>query len=427
MNPKAASEQFETQQRIAAVTAVAMANVWRRVGDDFDAGWANVRPQAIATMQLGRAATIHRASPYIADVLRETGQAAAPVGVLNPGRFLEYAPNGMPVSVTLDAAPLKAKHAIAAGMSVMEARALVGRWLTGTTLTMLADTRRDVYQADIIQRPTVTGYVRMVHAGACNRCIILAGKWFRWNKGFARHPNCYCTHIPAAEKSSGDLTTDPYEHFNSMDEKSQNRTFGKNQAQAVRDGADIYRVVNSKTAGMTTVGGSTARGVPNRRTLADIYAHDKNRQHVISNLEYHGWITGPQKAGGNIVGNLPTDARILAAGPGRGTYTLAGQTAETNRAKVYDAVKSGARDPLERATMTAAERRLFDAHYRAEWARAGYKPNTIGANYADRGLGLKPISSAEAARIEQSFQTELARAIADTKSPDVRRLAGLLG
>ena len=67
MNPKAASEQFDTQQRIAAVTAVAMANAWRRVGDDFDAGWANVRPQAIATMQLGRAATIHRASPYIAE------------------------------------------------------------------------------------------------------------------------------------------------------------------------------------------------------------------------------------------------------------------------------------------------------------------------------------------------------------------------
>lgn len=427
MNPKAASEQFDTQQRIAAVTAVAMANAWRRVGDDFDAGWSNVRTQAIATMQLGRAATIHRASPYIADVLRGTGQAAAPVGVLNPARFLEYAPNGMPVSATLDAAPLKAKHAVGLGMSAFQARELVGRWLTGTSLTMLADTRRDVYQADIIQRPTVTGYVRMVHAGACNRCIILAGKWFRWNDGFERHPNCYCTHIPAAEQTSGDLRTDPYEYFHSLDEKAQNRAFGKHQAQGIRDGGDIYRVVNSKTAGMSTVGGATSRGVPNRRTLADIYSHDRNRTHVISNLEHHGWITGPQVAGGNIRGNLPTDARVLAAGPGRGTYAVGGRTIETNRSKTYRAVESGVRDPLERATMTAAERRLYDAHYRAQWARAGYSPSSVGANSADRGLGLRPISATDAARIEQLYQTERFRALTDTKSDSVRRLAELLG
>lgn len=427
MIPKAASEQFDTQQRIAAVTAAAVANAWRRVGDDFDAGWANVRTQAVATVQLGRAATIHRASPYVSDVLRGTGQAAAPVGVLNPARFLEYAPNGMPINATLDAAPLKAKRAVAMGATAFQARELVGRWLTGTSLTMLADTRRDVYQADIIQRPTVTGYVRLVHAGACSRCIILAGKWFRWNDGFERHPNCYCTHIPAAEQVSGDFRTDPYKYFRSLDEKTQDRVFGKYQAQGIRDGGDIYRVVNSKTAGMSTVGGATSRGVPNRRTLADIYIHDRNRTHVISNLEHHGWITGPQVAGGNIRGNLPTDARVLAAGPGRGTYTIAGQTAETNRSKIYRAVDSGVRDPLERATMTAAERRLYDAHYRAQWARAGYSPNSVGANSADRGLGLRPISATDAARIEQLYQAERYRALTDTQSDSVRRLAELLG
>jgi len=426
MIPQSSSDQLQTQQRIAAVTAGAVANAWRRVGEDFDAGWANVRASAVNTLQLGRAATIHRAAPYVSDVLRETGQAAPPVGILNPGRFLEYAPNGMPITATLDAAPLKAKRAVAMGATALQARELVGRWLTGTSLTMLADTRRDVYQADIIQRPTVTGYVRMVHAGACNRCIILAGKWFRWNKGFDRHPHCYCTHIPAAEQTSGDLRTDPYEYFRSLDEKTQDRVFGKNQAQGIRDGGDIYRVVNSKTAGMSTVGGTTSRGVPNRRTLADIYSHDRNRTHVISNLEHHGWITGPQVAGGNIRGNLPTDARVLAAGPGRGTYAVGGRTIETNRSKTYRAVESGVRDPLERATMTAAERRLYDAHYRAQWARSGYSPNTIGANSADRGLGLRPISQSEAARIEATFQSEHARALLDTKSESVRRLAELL-
>lgn len=425
--PNSSIRQYDRQQQIAAVTVAAMRRIALRMGDDFDAGWWRLRAQAVQTLQLGRAAAIHAAVPYTSAVLAETGQAGAPAGAIVPTTFLAYAPSGAPVTETLDVLPMKAKQAVAGGATAVEARIAAASWLGRVAYTMLADTSRDVYQADMISRPQVTGYVRMVAPGACSRCIILAGKRFLWNQGFQRHPNCNCRHIPASEALAGDMTTDPYAYFKSLTDAEQEKVFGKVQAQAIRDGADIYRVENTRLRGLGTAAGNRRYGTPYRSTLEDIYSRDPDRRFVIENLRYHGYITGPQTAGGNILGNDPA-RRILEAGRGRGTYTVGGQTVTTARAARYDALTTGTRDPLNRATMTAAEKRLYDANYRAQWASAGYRPNTIGANSADRGLGLRPITSEEAARVASTLQRELAVATDTTQTPEsVRELARLLG
>ena len=425
--PQAAIRQYQRQQELAAITVKALTRLWALAGTEFDAGWRHIRPRAVETLQLGRAATIHAAMPYTSAVLAETGQSGAASGALVPAAFLAAAPDGFPVTDTLDSLPIRAKQAVARGASTMEARAAASAWLSGVALTMLADTRRGIYEADMVQRPKVTGYVRMLNAPSCPRCVILAGKRFLWNQGFQRHPRCDCIHIPASEQVAGDLTTDPYEYFNSMSEKDQDRWFGKHNAQAVRDGADIYRVENIRMRGLGTAAGNKRFGTPNRRTVEDIYSHDRDRKFVIENLKHHGYITGPQTAGGNILGNDPA-ARILAGGRGRGTYTVGGQTVTTSRASKYDALVSGRRDPLNRATMTAAERRLYDANYRAQWARAGYRPNSVGANSADRGLGLRPITQREAAYAREALLKQLAIANDSSRSPaQVRELARLLG
>ncbi len=743
VTPSSAISQYDRQQQIAAVTVASMRRLALQLGDDFDAGWWRLRARAEQTLQLGRAAAIHAAVPYTSSVLAETRQPGVPVGAIVPAGFLAAAPNGEPVLATLDALPVKAKNAVAGGATSLEARIAAASWLGRVAMTMLADTSRDVYQADMISRPQVTGYVRMVAPGACSRCIILAGKRFLWNQGFQRHPNCFpagvvvngpsvdaaarrwyegelvtlttasgqelpvtgnhpiltsrgwvpanlikegdyvvrstqpegatplvipdhnqvpsliedvwsslsvnglervpttaedfhgdgqdgevsivhadssllhggesslgehleelglalgvaggislgvqgvselgdlwngahscstvggsdlelaliggsgfvalnrsisgaatlgaglgenlgdytsadsvlsgesvfgraggvllndlgsrhgvgfmaprwdapgrtfsgesvegyarvgsdllrrlsgqveldrvvhavsrdfsghvysltssegwhvanslivsncnCRHIPASEALAGDMTTDPYAHFKSLSEGQQDRVFGKHNAQAIRDGADIYRVENIRMRGLGTAAGNKRFGTPNRRTIEDIYSHDRDRKFVIENLRYHGYITGPQTAGGNILGNDPA-GRILAAGRGRGTYTVGGQIVTTGRAARYDALVSGTRDPLNRATMTATERRLFDAHYRAQWADAGYRPNTIGANSADRGLGLRPITPEEASRAASTLRQQVAIAADPTQSPEsVRELARILG
>lgn len=409
---------------VAAVTTQALNRLWARTSTEFDAAWAGIRSRVFTVLQLGRAATVHAAIPYTGEVLAETKQVGVPSGALIPKAFLDTAPNGFPVMDTLDSLPVRAKQAVARGLPPLEAQRAAGKWLTGVSLTMLADTRRDVYQADIIQRPQVTGYVRMLNPPSCDLCVILAGKRFLWNQGFQRHKNCDCTHIPASEALAGDLTTDPYAYFRSLTEAEQNATFGKVQADAVRDGADIYRVTNTRARGLGTAAGNARYGTP-VRSLESIYRHDKSRRFVVENLRYHGYITGPQTPGGNILGNDPV-GRVLAAGRGSGRVATA-------RAARFDAVVTGRRDPLNRATMTAAEKRLYDAHYRAMWADAGYRPNTVGANSADRGLGLRPVTPAESARAQDELQKQLARTYATDSNgrfvePDqVRDLARLLG
>ena len=426
--PRAAVEQYERQQVIAAITVKAMLRIWRQAGPDFEASWMAVRRPMLARLQLGRAASVHAAMQYTSTVLEATGQRGTPFGALIPSAFLEAEPNGMPVGTTLDSVPVKAKVAIRSGASVAEALAAASTFISGVGLTNLADTRRDVYQADMVQRPRVTGYVRMLNPPSCARCVILAGKRFQWNQGFRRHPRCDCIHIPASESVAGDMTVDPYAYFNSLSEKDQAKYFGKVQAQAVRDGADIYRVVNLGQKGLGTAAGNARYGTPFKRTLEDIYKRGGSREIIISNLEYHGWITGPQTAGGNIIGNDPL-GRILAAGRGQGTYRVGSEVVTTARAARFDAAMTGTRDPLNRATMTAAEKRLYDAHYRAEWAKAGYRPNSVGANSADRGLGLRPIAPDETQRAYERLRIELA-ALDDPESgiPDsVRDLARILG
>lgn len=429
MIPQATIRQYDRQQEIARVTAERLRRLIVRMGPDFDAGWRLVRGRAVQTVQLGRAAAIHASIPYTSDVLAETGQPGAPVGSVLPAGFMASAPNGLPVEATFDAVPVKAKQAVAGGATVTGALAAAASWAGRAVATMLADTSRDVHQADMIARPQVRGYVRMVSAGACSRCIILAGKWFRWNEGFERHPGCNCRHIPASENVAGDVMTDPYEYFKSLSDAEQDRVFGKANAQAICDGADIFRVENVRMRGMSVAGRDDLvqyAGV-RRRTVADIYARDPDRRFVVENLKHHGYITGPQNPDGNIRGNDPYSA-ILARGRGRGTYAVGGQTVTTARAARYDAVVSGVRDPLNRATMTAAERRLYDAAYRARWADAGYRPGSVGANSADRGLGLRPISP-EAARIaRETLRKQLAIASDANQSPEsVRLLAQLLG
>lgn len=88
------------------------------------------------------------------------------------------------------------------------------------------------------------GYVRMLTPPSCDRCVILAGRWYRWNKGFERHPMCDCVHIPAAESKAQDITVDPMEYFDSLSEADQNKYFGKANSLAIREGADITQVVN---------------------------------------------------------------------------------------------------------------------------------------------------------------------------------------
>lgn len=418
MLPEASANQYRAQQAITGTTAKAVSRLWSRMGTDFDVSWSTIAPQMREVVETGRAAAVAVAVPYTASVLAETGQVAEPIGPLAPAAFLASAPDGRPIGSMLEQSVVKAKVAVGSGMTPDRALFAAGQWLTMATLTTLADTRRMVYQADIIQRPTLTGFTRMLNPPSCKDCAILAGKWFRWNTGFERHPNCDCIHIPAAENIAGDLRTDPNALFDSMTPAEQEKTFGRSEARALREGADIYKVVNQSNRKLSTANSA----------IDTIYRNAGTRTNAVKMLQEQGFILG---RGRTVIPRSPgvrTDAQIIAAGRGQGAVSIAGQQVTTARAARFDAASTGQRDPLIRSTMTAAERRLYDAHYRLEYAlRTGNVPRAIGQSSADIYAQAIPVTPQRMAELRKELQTQIALLNRSSTPESVRRLARLLG
>lgn len=166
-------------------------------------------------------------------------------------------------------------------------------------LTQISDAGRAGGAVSIAARPKVTGYVRMLVPPSCSRCAILAGRVYRYNAGFARHPRCDCRAIPATESTARHLTTDPRAYFDSLDVAQQERLFTKAGAQAIRDGADMAQVVNARRGMATAQVGServlaTRAGATRGRvrlmpeTIMQIAGSD--RLEAIRLLRLHGYL-----------------------------------------------------------------------------------------------------------------------------------------
>ena len=431
MLPQSSADQYKRQQQIALLTVTAAGKLWQGMDDDFTASWTRVGADITAVAQTGRLAAATVAASYLPAVLAETNQDGTAYGEIVPAAFISAAPDGRSMSTLLDESVIKARVAVAGGRTSSEALLEAGRWLTGTLLTVMADTGRAVNAADIAQRPSITGYTRMLNPPSCSRCAILAGKWFRWNEGFLRHPRCDCRHIPSSEDTAGDLRTDPYEYFNSLSKDDQAKIFGRIDARAIEAGGDIYRVVNigHKTKagwsgrGLATAKGHLRYGTPSRMTVDDIFRTAGTRTNAIRMMEEEGYITGPQIRGGNILGNGP-------AAQGFGQLGKGGKAKAATDA-VLQANATGVRDPLNRYTMTAAERRLYDAKTRLDIGRTGIWPQSVGANSADKYSPTRPITAGQLSTLQRELANQRKKLAAEMNkpggAPSLERLARALG
>lgn len=415
--PQAALDFYSHEQQIAAATVMASMKLWRRMGTDFDQSWSRVGPKVAEVVAVGRAASAASAVQYTPSLLAETNQDAPAYGTVNTKKFLSSAPDGRSMDSLLDETVIRSKVAVASGLAASEALEVGERWLSGTLLTVMADTRRSVVGADIAQRPSIAGYTRMLNAPSCSRCVILAGKWFRWNQGFQRHPRCDCIHVPSVTEAFAreeGFVSDPYEYFNSLSKEQQEKVFGRIEARAIRDGGDIFRVENTRLRGLGTAKGNLRYGTPSKMTVDDIYRTAGTRANAIRMMEREGFITGPQVSGGNVLG-----VREGFGALGKGGKAKAASDA------VNAARATGKRDPLNRYTMTAAERRLYDAKYRLDVGKTGVWPQSVGQNSADRYSRPRAITAGELALLERTYKAEIAKL---KNAPDsVRKLAQLLG
>lgn len=161
--------------------------------------------------------------------------------------------------------------------------------------TILQDTARQVAATSIASRPKVTGYVRVLEGASCARCVILAGKFYKYNQGFKRHPRCDCRHAPTNKEEP----QNPRDIFDAMSAEEQDRTFTRAGAEAIRMGADMNRVVNARQGIQTaqvlgrqvkiaTVG---KRFSEYPRLMPEtILAHAESREHALDMLRRFGYL-----------------------------------------------------------------------------------------------------------------------------------------
>ncbi len=215
------------------------------------------------------------------------------------------AEQGIPTAVTAAVATEALAGLTSAGypLSTMFETIQSAAQLSMLVASAVQDAGRNGASLQMAVTPTVTGYVRMLNPPSCSRCVILAGKFYRWNEGFERHPLCDCRHIPSTENLAGDLTTDPQAYFDSLSRAEQDRVFTATGAEAIRDGADMGRVVNARRNGgvrkaqlfgrsaFTTSVGTGRSGRRGARLMPEsIYAIAQDRADAIRLLKLYGFI-----------------------------------------------------------------------------------------------------------------------------------------
>lgn len=291
--------------QVAAEHSRIRARLAQRLRDEARLSWSLVDPARIsetwgtrigrllALLTGGQHAAASSADRYVAEALALQGINPATRGRLDAAAFAGVASDGRNLASLLAQPAIVAKMAIAGGATVERAMATGGALIELVAHTQVADAGRVADGVALAARPHAAGYVRMVSGGACSRCIVLAGRHYRWNAGFSRHPHCDCVGIPAAE-SADDLTTNPRKAFDALGLADQDKTFGKAGAQAIRDGSDIGKVVNARRGMQTAADGrlytTEAAGRRPRLMPEQIYRDAASRDEAIRLLKLHGYI-----------------------------------------------------------------------------------------------------------------------------------------
>ena len=420
---EAAKRHYRDLAREEARLILAGRKAWRNVDRNHPVeSWRRVVDQQfmpVLAASQSKAALL--GSSYSAEVLADQGFWVAPQGFVDPEGFAGVAANGGNLRGQLLEPAYRVERSVSAGMSPTKALSAAENTLFYQLVSTLADTSRAAAGADIALRNEV-GYVRVVHGSACSRCIVLAGKFYRWNEGFKRHPNCRCEHEATSKARSEGMFDDPYKAFENMSEAEQNAAWGEASAKAIREGADIYQVTNArrgmtKTRMFTTEGttrrGNAYRGLKSgqrRLTPEAIYKQAGNsRVKARELLSEHGYLLpgGHQVPGGSLRGRVEGFGQMGKGGKGKAASQA-----------VLDARRTGVRDPRSRYTMTAAERRLYDAETRYRmvlegrnpFASPGFgnKPDPYGLGLNNKGGASRPLTPQIAAMVEKDYRRWLA-------------------
>lgn len=189
--PEATAGHYARQQRLTAAALTGARSSWSKINpNSLDRSWALVGPRFLVTATAIQRAAALDAVSYVPAVLAELDIDSAPAGRVGVGPLLGVSSDGRPLSTLLHEPIVRTKALIGQGASTSEALASGLAMLERIVATQIPDAARAAAGIAIAARPRV-GYVRMLNPPSCSRCAVLAGKWFRYNQGFQRHPRCF--------------------------------------------------------------------------------------------------------------------------------------------------------------------------------------------------------------------------------------------
>lgn len=206
--------------------------------------WRSLMPRIaglIAGIQTYAAATADR---YVEGALDAQGIDYPNDYRVNPDALAWYASDGRPLTNLLMAPAAKTLHFMEQGMEAPLAMAAGQVSLDLIVATQVADAFRIADSVASVAR-RAPDYVRVLGPNPCSRCIQLAGQ-VDYQTPFERHPNCSCGTVPSSQAATMPVESDPTMYFENLAESEQDRIFTKAGAQAIRDGANMDRVVNAR-------------------------------------------------------------------------------------------------------------------------------------------------------------------------------------
>jgi len=305
--PESAAAPYRREQAAAAAAAaVAAAAAWRMInGKNLDMSWPHVLARLLPLVAAAQRKAAAAAPAYIRDLLAVQGTQPQGTVRLSAGAFAGVTGDGRPLGSLLYTPVARSKHLIGSGVRISAALAQEELHLVMLVRTQVADAGRMAVQAQMAAEPAIRGYVRQVHLPACARCIILAGRFYRYSSGFLRHPDCDCTMIPAVGQNWVH-SQDPAELMAAMREHHMGklrRSLTEGDLRALDHGADLNQVVNAHR-GMTTAAGprrqlrvttegTTRRGLAGQRLIAEhgtrvLSTHQRLTSHGVTTVHVRG-------------------------------------------------------------------------------------------------------------------------------------------
>lgn len=272
-------EPSEVRRRLAGYSRAAStlaARQWRtmRTLDD----WPKVATRLTVMVQANMVAAARFAST-------EAVAALGSEAMVVPGAWGRVASDGRPLDSLLYSGVVHARSLYGSGRTDEQIMQAGLAWMQSVIGTQVQDVARSA-SGTVTTATDGAGWIRYVNVPCCQRCAVLAGKWFKWNKGFRRHPNCGCIHRPARSR---DIPPGWSQQISDTDIHDLTEA----QRKALTEGADRMRVLNAyrnsnSTSERLAMHRSAERG--GILTPEGIYARATTREEAIELLRRYGYL-----------------------------------------------------------------------------------------------------------------------------------------